>query len=442
MNLSFTIPKHILDSFDIAGIQSRMVKADWYYEYSDDSQVWFRGNQEINEIKRELEELAKLEGGKETANQLWNAYVPEFSVSKPDILIAHTEFDLQYFDRQLQQYDWKSTFYDPLHDTIEADTDEAKQEVAEMELLLEEMQKHYRSGGREEILYLVDKYWKGNPMEDQINLLFNDKNETMNENNLAYLEKQLCNLGFGDHMNAAMKRNIENERSEFNLQHTFNYGGKDMLVDLSFRRGEQNEMYFFNSYRATMMDEPNRSHTFYLDKGNAITSKEAFNLLDGRAVNKDLVNKEGEKYNAWVQLDLKGDKDLKQNFKLDRYHENYGYDLTKAMNELILKPMSVEDDQKLYNSLSKGNVQAVTFFKDGEELKGFIEANPKDKTINIYDGHMKPLSKEQKQKFLDHEPGKEKAQKQEVKPSGGDDLEVNAELKKKRTRGKKNGVGI
>jgi len=220
-----------------------------------------------------------------------------------------------------------------------------------------------------------------------------------------------------------------------------------MLVDLSFRRGEQNEMYFFNSYRVTLKDDPNMSHTFYLDKGNAITSKEAFNLLQGRAVNKDLVNKEGEKYNAWVQLDIKGDKDLKQNFKLDRYHENYGYDLTKALNELVLKPMSVEDDQKLYNSLQKGNVQSVTFLKDGEEVKGFIEANPRDRTINIYDGKMEPLSKEAKQDFIDHhpgkekqqavngqEPGKKKEQKQEVKATatdaGGDD---SPELKKKRT---------
>ena len=242
----------------------------------------------------------------------------------------------------------------------------------------------------------------------------------MNENNLAYLEKQLFNLGFGDHMNAAMKKNIENERSEFALQHTFNYANREMLVDLSFRRGEQNEMYFFNSYRATMMDDPNRSHTFYLDKGNAITSKEAFNLLDGRAVNKDLVNKEGEKYNAWVQLDLKGDKDLKQNFKLDRYHENYAYDLGKALEQLILKPMTEEGNGKLQKSLLKGNVQSVTFLKDGAEVKGFIEANPKDKTVNIYDSHMKPLSKEQNQDFLNHHPVNNKEQKQEVNAMSAD----------------------
>lgn len=344
-------------------LRERMAKADWYYEYTEDSRVWAKGNREVKGIIEDLKEIPVAE-----AIKLWKEYVPEFSVSKPDFLIQ--------------------------------------------------------------------------------------KEMTMNENNLAYLEKQLLNLGFGDHMNAKMKSHIESERSEFNLQHTFKYNNTDMLVDLAFRRGEQNEMYFFNSYRATLKDDPNMSHTFYLDKGNAITSKEAFNLLQGRAVNKDLVNKEGEKYNAWVQLDIKGDKDLKQNFKLDRYHENYGYDLTKAMNELILKPMSVKEDQDVYNSLKKGNVQSVTFLKEGEEVKGFIEANPKDRTINIYDGKMEPLSKEAKQDFIDHHPGKEKQQavngqeagkekeqKQEVKATASDAAgDDSPELKKKRTR--KQGKGV
>ena len=63
-----------------------------------------------------------------------------------------------------------------------------------------------------------------------------------------------------------------------------------------------------------------------------------------------------------------------------------------------------------HGSDCQGNVQSVTFLKDGEEIKGFIEANPKDKTINIYDAKMEPLSKEAKQDFVDRHPGKEKQQ--------------------------------
>jgi hypothetical protein len=47
------------------------------------------------------------------------------------------------------------------------------------------------------------------------------------------------------------------------------------------------------------------SQTIYLNKGRGITIKEAYNLLNGRSIHKDLSNKEGQKYQAWLQLDFK-----------------------------------------------------------------------------------------------------------------------------------------
>ena len=36
------------------------------------------------------------------------------------------------------------------------------------------------------------------------------------------------------------------------------------------------------------------------------------------------------------------------------------------------------------NSLKKGNLQSVTLLSKGGEMKGFIEANPQSRNINIY----------------------------------------------------------
>ena len=44
--------------------------------------------------------------------------------------------------------------------------------------------------------------------------------------------------------------------------------------------------------------------TFYLNKGKGVTAKEAYNLLEGRAVHKELTTKAGEPYKAWIQLDF------------------------------------------------------------------------------------------------------------------------------------------
>ncbi len=285
----------------------------------------------------------------------------------------------------------------------------------------------------------VDELLKQIPYGEQTRIqLITSKNKIMNEQNFAALEKKLLNLGFKEDFNEAMKKNIEEQKPEFNLQGEMQYGGKAMLVDLGFKAGNENEMYFFNGYKASLKDDPEKTQYFNLDKGNGVTTKEAINLLEGRAVNKDLVNKEGEKYNAWVQLDFEKKLDS-GNFDMKRYHTNYNFDLTKAMNEFILKPMTEKEDADLYNSLKKGNVQSVTFLKDGEEVKGFVEANPKERTLNVYDGHMKPISKEQKEELMDIPAGKQQQHKQNVK-NNGDDGGDDIELKKKRTRKQGNGM--
>jgi hypothetical protein len=114
--------------------------------------------------------------------------------------------------------------------------------------------------------------------------------------------------------------------------------------------------------------------------GNGITNKEAFNLLNGRAVYKDLTSREGEKYKAWLQIDF-SQKEENGNLKMNRYHDHYGYDLNKALAQLPIKklsdPKTVED---LTRSLEKRNLQAVKMDVKGMEENYFIKANPQYKT--------------------------------------------------------------
>lgn len=262
----------------------------------------------------------------------------------------------------------------------------------------------------------------------------------MNEKNVEALKNNLKYLGFGEGLNEQLEKNIREQKPDFTLQHDLTYNNQKMQTELSFKGGDQNEMYFFNKYTAKLNEPDERQQTFYLDRGNGVTTKEAFNLLEGRAVNKDLVNKDGEKYNAWVQLDFSKTEES-GNYKMNRYHENYNYDITKEIQNLILKPIPPEQEKQLLQSLEKGNIQSATFLKEGLEVKMFIEANPKERTINIYDSHMNRLTNEQKQDFMElpSPAGKEQKQKQTTKADGIDDGD-SPELKKKRSR--KNGMSI
>jgi hypothetical protein len=54
-------------------------------------------------------------------------------------------------------------------------------------------------------------------------------------------------------------------------------------------------------------------------------AKEAYNLLEGRAVFKELSNKVSEPLKAWIQLDF-DNKGKNNNKEVRQYHEKYGYD--------------------------------------------------------------------------------------------------------------------
>lgn len=217
----------------------------------------------------------------------------------------------------------------------------------------------------------------------------------MNQNNLEYLKKQLLNLGFNDKFNAEMEKNITNQVDKFQLPLSMEFirGEKKDTVEfnMDFSKSKESDMYFVNKFDATVKGEDpskDRSQTFYIDKSNSFTAKEAFNMLEGRAVHKNLTDKEQNPYQAWVQLDL-NKKNEKGQHETKHYHTNYGFDLEKALNQHPVKELTDPvHKERLIRSLERGNVQTVTFVKDNAETRMFIEANPQMKNLNVYNDKM------------------------------------------------------
>ncbi|GAA4748983.1 hypothetical protein [Flavisolibacter ginsenosidimutans] len=162
--------------------------------------------------------------------------------------------------------------------------------------------------------------------------------------------------------------------------------------------------------------------TFFIGKANNITQKEAYNLMSGRAVNKDLLNKEGQAYNAWVQMNFK-ETDKAGNYLLKQYHQNYGFDLAKELAKHPIKELADEKEKtRLIESLEKGNRQVVTFVKDGSEQKMFIEANPRFKSLTVYDASMQRVyNTSQKEKGSPEQSATQEAKKETQKQTTDDD---------------------
>ena len=247
--------------------------------------------------------------------------------------------------------------------------------------------------------------------------LFIQTTNFMNQKNFDYLKDQVKFTGFGDALENELKEKMQKQTSEFQISHTAKFGKDTADATLHFKKSDHSDMYFFNRYNLSLKQEQSADvvdQTFYINKGNNITLKEAYNLLSGRSINKDLINKEGQVYNAWMQMNFK-ETDATGNYKMKNYHQNYGYDLEKVLAGHPIKELTNEQDKtRLIDSLNKGNRQSATFMEKGNEQKHFIEANPKFKSINVYDGNMQRVVNTQSKGEREHQ-GETNNVKQEAK---------------------------
>jgi hypothetical protein len=185
---------------------------------------------------------------------------------------------------------------------------------------------------------------------------------------------------------------MEQQAPTFELFHNTSFGEDKVSAVLSFRKSEEHERYYFNKYQAVVRPVNPlliAGQSFYINKGSNVTLKEAYNLLRGRAVEKELTSKEGMVYKAWLQLDFRH-QESNGNYKVQQFHQNYGFDLEQALAKHPIKELGNEQEKsRLLEALRKGNQPAVTFLLgNGSEEKRFIEASPQYKSINIYNENM------------------------------------------------------
>ncbi len=247
----------------------------------------------------------------------------------------------------------------------------------------------YNKDGNDFTNALIDHF-------EQTQINNNKKTLIMNDKNFEYLKDNIKYLGFGEKLYTELENNMKQGKPEFQLKIETEFNKDKIGAVLHFTKSDKSDMYFFNRYDATLekANKEQLSQTIYLNKGQGITMKETYNLLNGRAVNTDLTNKAGEKYNAWIQLDLEK-KNEQGNYETKQFHQNYGYDMVASLQKYPVKELLDEKEkERLVSSLQRGNLQVVTFQLNGSDQKMFIEANPQFKTINIYDKDMKLMQRD------------------------------------------------
>ncbi|PZP41201.1 MAG: hypothetical protein DI598_18505 [Pseudopedobacter saltans] len=204
--------------------------------------------------------------------------------------------------------------------------------------------------------------------------------------NIAYLEKGLYYSGFGIEANKVLNEQIGKQTKEFSIPLQLHVSGKETSFKLDFKQSEkQPDVYFFNGYQATLKENPERTQYFAITKNHGITTREAVNLLEGRAVAKSIKLEDGSRQELWTQINFQNKKE-NGNHERKTYFPSYGFDMEKALGSLPLKKEEGKDLPKwITSSIKKGNAVAVDMVMDGKDMKNTIVANPQFKAIDVFD---------------------------------------------------------
>jgi hypothetical protein len=273
-----------------------------------------------------------------------------------------------------------------------------------------------------------------NSVEEAADKIITKNLSIMNEKNYDYLSNQLKYTGFGEDLQAQLKEKLLSKQPEFMLTHQKDFGNDQTVATLHFRKSEEGDMYFFNRYSLMLKNDKQdgmQKQTFYINhRDDNITLKEAYNLMHGRAIHKEMTPKEGEKYTAWLQLNFK-ESDTNGNYKIRQFHQNYGYDIKAVVAAYPIKEMNNDpNSQRLIQSLERGNRQSVTMDLGGKEVKMFVEASPQFKSLNLYDSNMKRVTMQS----LKENHSQEQSTKQNQKQMSDDDGPAGQQQKKSKRK--------
>jgi len=214
----------------------------------------------------------------------------------------------------------------------------------------------------------------------------------MQKDNLQLLRTHLRHLGFGEGVtgNDQLERNMQQGVAAFQLSTAACFDEWTTLqATLFFQKTENLDIYSFSKYTAHLIyptaPTNNKMQTFYIKNGSGVTFKEAFNLLQGRAVYKTLLDTDGTKYSAWIQLSFTERSPDNSNHKVRQFSKAYGYDLETVLKMYPIRELQDADlKQNLLHSLQKGNIHPATLLKSNKTEKLFIAACPEYKTITIF----------------------------------------------------------
>jgi hypothetical protein len=213
--------------------------------------------------------------------------------------------------------------------------------------------------------------------------------------NFHDLKKQMVDLGFGEVFAESLWLEMQKGVPKITFPYRTLIDEHVVGCELQFSK-MANGNYFFNQYRidvSGITDDlgnfAHRSQTIpveYYDTANKSCSvQEAYNLLNGRWVFKDVAYPDGLYYKDWMRYDP-STVTLSGNSRIELLGKNRSFDLDGAIKELpIVKFGQHNCFEEFKRSLEQGNKEEATILTSAGEKIGFkIIVSPDANTLDVY----------------------------------------------------------
>ena len=214
------------------------------------------------------------------------------------------------------------------------------------------------------------------------------KEQRRSVTNIRDLQESFRKLGFPE---VALDRQQLADRQKMTVPVSYEVGENERMAFELHLKQEDKGQFHLEGYTAALYKSGEASgdkkQYFQVDREHSINTRQAYNLLCGRPV---MIGTGKNRH--WVQLDF-NDKDTHGNYQVKRFYSGYGFDLEKKLRQLPLKELGTpEETRKVLKALHNGERKEVTFIQGSKQQRIVLEANPRFKALNLYNGKAEKIS--------------------------------------------------
>lgn len=224
----------------------------------------------------------------------------------------------------------------------------------------------------------------------------------METENFDYHAKRLEQRGWED-LVPELKEKMESGDAEFTLLTEGTIEDKSVEFELTFRKHEEHDHFFFNHINTSLIEEGQVVSQASFRESWKLSPEEMYRITAyGSKVAiymEGIRNKEKEQFNAYLSVDPDQPLDEKGLLNLKLYHDNYykryPFELGDALSQLPyqIKELADENIDDIKSQLKRGIPVPVTVEANGQEIEGYLTINAKVGRIDLLDGKLEVMER-------------------------------------------------